>query len=55
VLSRIVPLEIPGAGEPVAAAVDWAAPLGPGLAGVVETEEGVGLGEAERRAAESGA
>jgi hypothetical protein len=47
---RSVPFEVPGAGEPLAAAVDGTAPLHPGLAGVVEAEQGVRLGEADLEA-----
>jgi hypothetical protein len=36
-----VPLQVPGAEEPLAAALDRAAPLFPGLARVVEAEQGV--------------
>ena len=36
-----MPLQVPGAEEPTAAAVDRTAPLVPGLAGVVEAEQGV--------------
>jgi hypothetical protein len=43
---RSVALQVPGAEDPAAAALDRAAPLRPGLARVVEAEQGVGLGEA---------
>jgi hypothetical protein len=49
-LGRGVPLQIPGAEEPPAAAVDRAAPLLPGLAGVVEAGQQVRLGEADLQA-----
>ena len=42
-----VALQVPGAEEPAAAAIDGAAPLLPGLAGVMEAEQGVRLGEAD--------
>jgi hypothetical protein len=42
-----VPLQIPRAEEPAAAALDRAAPLRPGLARVVKAEQGAGLGEAD--------
>jgi hypothetical protein len=45
-----VPLQVPGAGEPAAATVDRAAPLLPGLAGIVEAEQGVRLGLADGQA-----
>ena len=46
-LDRGVPLQIPRAEEPAAAALDRAAPLRPGLARVVKAEQGAGLGEAD--------
>jgi hypothetical protein len=42
-----MPLQIPGGEEPAAAAPDEAALLLPGLAGVVEAEQGVRLGLAD--------
>ena len=45
-LSRGVPLQIPGAEEPTAAALNWTAPLRPGLARVMQAKQGVRLGEA---------
>jgi hypothetical protein len=42
-----MPLQIPGTEEPAAAAVERTAPLPPWLAGVVETKQGVGLGQAD--------
>ena len=46
-LGRGVPLQIPGAKEPLAAAVDGAAPLLPGLPGVMEAEQRVRPGLAD--------
>ena len=46
-LGRGVPLQVPGAEDPAAAALDRAAPPLPGLARVVEAEQGVWLGEAD--------
>ena len=40
-------LQLPGTKEPLAAAVHRTTPLFPGLAGVVEAEQGVRLGEAD--------
>jgi hypothetical protein len=40
-LGRGVPLKLPRGEEPLVAAVDWAAPILPGLAEVMEAEEGV--------------
>jgi hypothetical protein len=48
-----VPLQVPGAREPLVAALDWAAPLLPGLAGVMQAEQGVGLGEADFQAGDA--
>jgi hypothetical protein len=45
-----VPLEVPGADEPLAAAVDRAALLLPALTGVVETEQHLRLGPTNLRA-----
>jgi hypothetical protein len=42
-----VALQVPGAEDPAAAALDRAAPLRPGLARVVEAEQGAWLGEAD--------
>jgi hypothetical protein len=42
-LGRGVPLQVPGANESLAAAVDWAAPLQLRLAWVVESEQRVRL------------
>ena len=42
-----MPLQVPGAEEPAAAALDRATPLLPGLTRIVEAEQGVGLGEAD--------
>jgi hypothetical protein len=47
VLGRGVALQVPGAEDPAAAALDRAAPLRPGLARVVEAEQGAWLGEAD--------
>jgi hypothetical protein len=47
---RGMPLEVPGAEEPAAAAVDRAAPLFPGLARVVQAEQGVRLNLADLHA-----
>jgi hypothetical protein len=47
VLGRGVPLQVPGAEEPAAAAVDRAAPLLPGLAGVMQAKQGVRLGQTD--------
>jgi hypothetical protein len=49
-LGRGVPLQVPGAEEPAAAALDRAAPLRPGQAWVVEAEQGVRLGKADLQA-----
>jgi hypothetical protein len=48
-LGRGVVLQVPGADDPLAAAVDRAAPLFPGLAWVVEAEEGGRLGLTDSR------
>jgi hypothetical protein len=53
VRGRGVALQVPGAEDPAAAAVDRTAPLLPGLAGVVEAEQGVGLGEADLQAGDA--
>jgi hypothetical protein len=47
VVGRGVALQVPGAEDPAAAALDRAAPLRPGLARVVEAEQGAWLGEAD--------
>ena len=49
-LGRGVALQVPGAEDPAATVLDWTAPLLPGLAGVVEAEQGVRLGEADLQA-----
>jgi hypothetical protein len=46
-LGRGVALQVPGAEDPAAAALDRAAPLRPGLARVVEAEQGVRLAEVD--------
>jgi hypothetical protein len=52
-LGHGVPLQIPRAEKPLAAALDRTAPLGPGLAGIMEAEQGVGLGEADLQAVDA--
>jgi hypothetical protein len=49
-LGRGVPLQVPGANESLAAAVDRATPFQPRVARVVETEQGVRLGLADLQA-----
>jgi hypothetical protein len=49
-LGRGVPLQVPGADEPLAAAVDRAAPVKPRVARIVEAERGVRLGLADLEA-----
>jgi hypothetical protein len=50
---RGVALQVPGAEDPVAAALDQTAPRLPGLAGVVEANQGVRLGEADLQTGEA--
>jgi hypothetical protein len=52
-LGRGVPLQIPGAKEPLAAAVEGAAPLLPGLPGVMEAEQRVRPGLADLQAGDA--
>jgi hypothetical protein len=48
-----VALEIRRSHDPPLAAIDWAAPLLPGLARVMEAEQGFGLGEADLQAGDA--
>jgi hypothetical protein len=48
-----VPLQVPGADEPLAAAIDRTAPLLPWLARVVEAEQDVRLGLADLQAGDA--